>query len=54
MEKSSRTIQEAESFVRQALSHFSDARADEKAIKSAALKVSKALPPTRKKEHVAA
>lgn len=44
MEKKDERITEAEAFVRKALSHFHDRRADEAAIKAAAVKVSKALP----------
>ena len=44
------TIREAEAFVRRALSHFSDAKADDDAIKSAALKVSRSMRFSQNKE----
>ncbi len=50
MEETNAIIQDAENFIRKALSHFPDANANNKTIKIAADKVSKSLPISPKKE----
>ena len=52
MDKQDAMILEAETFVRKALSHFPDGRADAETIKSAARKVLKSLPVAQKRQDI--
>jgi hypothetical protein len=44
MNDQSKTLKDAEAFVRKALAHVSDAPVDERTVKAVAMKVSKAVP----------